>query len=894
MKGNKKERVKKPINRELIIRIIILLVVLSVIFTIVSSLIFSKNLLANTNSEIVNVIRYVENQIDVDDLDTCIKTGETSSKYKQLQLFLNEVLEDFELEYLYIVIPKETVLVNVISATSEEEYARGEEDMLLLEETDAYSPAELKRFSSYWDTNEVNYFIESSDYGGFYTGIKALRNSKGETIALICVDKSIEYVFKLISFFVLGALIIIIVVSFSMAIFLFLWIRKNVTNPIEKLEFSTHTYADENIGNSIQSEIKYIKPDIDTNNEIQSLNDTIYDMTIEIQKRADEKVEAEKRAQIAENQYEVLSQEARTRKKIEDLTKSMKALLENMPSMTFSKDIETGKYVACNQAFAEYANKTSPEGVVGLTDFDLFDEETAKHFVEDDKKAYSMDGTYVLYEDVLDGQGNKRQFQTTKFKFTDDEGKDRLLGMSVDITEMERIKAETIQAKEAYEEARSEIVTYSNIAKALSMDYAYIYYVSLITDQFIEYSSDITKEDLAIERRGNDFFAQSRKDAMLLLHKDDQQQFVNAFYKENIVDKIDKNGSFTLTYRLLVENKPSYVSMKITRMRNDPNHLIIGVNSVEAQMKYQEAMERIKEERLTYSRITALSGDYICIYTVNPNTDDYVQYSATHDYQQLGLDVSGTDFFNKSIKDSVSIVYYEDIERFKASFTKEKVLSSIKEKGLFVLNYRIIKNNVPIYLSLKAAMIEEKDGPQLIVGIINIDEQVKKEQEYAYKLEIERNKANIDALTGVKNKHAYVDEELKLNKDIEDKKEVEFAIIVFDVNGLKRVNDTHGHNAGDQLIKDASSIICNVFKHSPVYRIGGDEFTVIAQGEDYMNIHALLDEVSKINMDNTRNNGVVIACGMSKYQGDRSVSSVFERADSLMYNNKNYLKRIKK
>ncbi len=71
--------------------------------------------------------------------------------------------------------------------------------------------------------------------------------------------------------------------------------------------------------------------------------------------------------------------------------------------------------------------------------------------------------------------------------------------------------------------------------------------------------------------------------------------------------------------------------MKALRMEGDERHIIIGVSSIDAQMRHQEAMERVKEERITYSRITALSGDYIAIYTVDPETDHYFEYSATTD-----------------------------------------------------------------------------------------------------------------------------------------------------------------------------------------------------------------------------------------------------------------------
>ncbi|MBR1820298.1 MAG: hypothetical protein IJ769_01605, partial [Clostridia bacterium] len=74
----------------------------------------------------------------------------------------------------------------------------------------------------------------------------------------------------------------------------------------------------------------------------------------------------------------------------------MKSLLTFMPAMVFSKDAETGVYLSCNQSFAEYAHRASPEDVVGLTDFQIFDEVTAAHFVEDDQKALVMDAPHIF------------------------------------------------------------------------------------------------------------------------------------------------------------------------------------------------------------------------------------------------------------------------------------------------------------------------------------------------------------------------------------------------------------------------------------------------------------------------------------------------------------------
>ena len=613
-------------------------------------------------------------------------------------------------------------------------------------------------------------------------------------------------------------------------------------------------------------------------------------MTGDIKNYIKEKEEADKKAAEAEEENARLAEKAEAAAKIAQISKSMTTLLDNMPALTFYKDSENGKYIACNQAFAEYACRNSPKDVIGLTDFEIFDSETAAHFTEDDKKALSMDVPYILLETVPDAAGNLKYFQTTKLKFKDTAGETRLLGMCVDLTEMASIRNESEKAREAYEAAMSTSLTYSRIAHALSTDYTFIYYVNIDTDEYIEYRNLESGENLNEEQRGHDFFDESRKNALTMLYAGDREVFINAFTKENVLEKIDSNGAFTFTYRLLIDGTPTYMNMKATRIKDDPMHIIFGVYNVDEQMKYRETLQRLDEERTTYSRITALSGDFICIYTVDPETERYVEYSATSDYDELGFAKEGDAFFDKAREDGEKALYYEDKDMFLSMLTRENVLSEVKDHGIFSMKYRLIISGKPEYVMLKAALVNEKGGPQLIIGVNNIDAQIKREQEYDYNLSVARSKANIDALTGVKNKHAYVDTEALLNSLIEERDTIEFAIAVFDVNDLKKTNDTMGHRAGDDLIRGACSIICRTFKHSPVFRVGGDEFAVIAQGQDYENMEALVKEVAEINLKNKQNGGVVVACGMAKYSNERSVAEVFERADNAMYENKHKLK----
>ena len=131
-------------------------------------------------------------------------------------------------------------------------------------------------------------------------------------------------------------------------------------------------------------------------------------------------------------------------------------------------------------------------------------------------------------------------------------------------------------------EEESSGTTYARIARALSADYAYLYYVDLESEKFIEYSPDPRVEDLTVERHGENFFAASRQDAMERLPEEDRKHFTEAFTKENVVKALNDYGSFSLDYKLLNDDVPVRVSMKAMRMQEDLRHIIIGVRNTPA------------------------------------------------------------------------------------------------------------------------------------------------------------------------------------------------------------------------------------------------------------------------------------------------------------------------
>ncbi len=163
---------------------------------------------------------------------------------------------------------------------------------------------------------------------------------------------------------------------------------------------------------------------------------------------------------------------------------------------------------------------------------------------------------------------------------------------------------------------------------------------------------------------------------------------------------------------------------------------------------------------------------------------------------------------------------------------------------------------------------------------------------YAREIGTTKQLAYRDALTGVKNKMAYLEKLKDLEIHVEDGTIMEYAVAVFDVNDLKKVNDTLGHEEGDRYLKEACKFICLRFKYSPVFRIGGDEFAVILEELDYRDRDEIMRGFDEDVDKNQRDGLVVVAGGISVFdpESDESYNDVFMRADRKMYERKEFLK----
>lgn len=162
-------------------------------------------------------------------------------------------------------------------------------------------------------------------------------------------------------------------------------------------------------------------------------------------------------------------------------------------------------------------------------------------------------------------------------------------------------------------------------------------------------------------------------------------------------------------------------------------------------------------------------------------------------------------------------------------------------------------------------------------------------------------KVYVDALTSVRNKGGYTDYMHNLQERMNRGEVKDLAVCMFDCDDLKYINDKYGHDMGDEYLKNAVRLICRIFQHSPVFRVGGDEFTSVLQNDDYSNrdelIEKFYDESRRINeAAHNEWEKINVSLGIALYdeKADKTVEDTTVRADEKMYENKRIRKKKKK
>ncbi len=442
------------------------------------------------------------------------------------------------------------------------------------------------------------------------------------------------------------------------------------------------------------------------------------------------------------------------------------------------------------------------------------------------------------------------------------------------------------------EDARKNSERYTQISNSLAKDYEAIYYINIENGKYFEVSASESYEAMNVPKAGEDFYTETRENAARYAHPDDRKFAVSMYYKETMLKNLEGRTSYSYKYRIMVGDEARYYRF-VVLLSDDKKHFVLCDKDIQDTITAETAMLEKQKTTITFSRIAeSLASNYDVIYYIDTETDEYVGYSANNIFGELTVDQSGEDFYNSARFNASILVHPQDRERFLQLVNKDYLLTTLDERKQAEIEYRHIIDNRVQHTRLSAR--KSSDGKHFILCVENIDDEIRKEREHLRALNTEKELARRDELTGTRNKTAFTELEQSIQENIDRGEEIlPFAIVVCDLNDLKKVNDTEGHQAGDEYIRSSARLLCNIFDHSPVFRIGGDEFAIFLQGDDYDTRKELFERLrSEVRYDIEAGSSPVIAAGMAEYEPDSDMgfSAIFECADRRMYEDKKELK----
>lgn len=455
---------------------------------------------------------------------------------------------------------------------------------------------------------------------------------------------------------------------------------------------------------------------------------------------------------------------------------------------------------------------------------------------------------------------------------------------------------EEYRSREMQKELVRQKEAYNQITKSLAAQYDILYYIDIETGAYVEVSSTESYRKQNVPTTGEDFFSVSRRVLKKNLHPEDMKEVLKIHYKDAMLKNLEHNGVFTCEFRLITNGALKHVR-HTEMLSNDGKHIIVCMRNIDDEIKAKLELRESQLKSETFSQIAeSLASHYDMIYYVDAQTSYYKEFSTHKLYGELEINEEGDDFFETAQLNAEKLIYQEDRDRIKQFINKDNFISRLEKSRQLIEDYRMsIDGGAPKYTRMTVRWSSDKT--HFILCIENRDEEVKKENEQLNALSIANENARKDSLTGIRNKTAFTELENELQNDINEGRNESFAICFCDLNDLKIINDTQGHKAGDDLIRNACRIICQRFAHSPVFRVGGDEFAIILKGNAYDERESTVSAFKRQVEDFLRtDSGPVIAIGLADYiyGEDKTVEEVFRRADERMYEDKMHLKEEKR
>jgi diguanylate cyclase (GGDEF)-like protein len=153
-------------------------------------------------------------------------------------------------------------------------------------------------------------------------------------------------------------------------------------------------------------------------------------------------------------------------------------------------------------------------------------------------------------------------------------------------------------------------------------------------------------------------------------------------------------------------------------------------------------------------------------------------------------------------------------------------------------------------------------------------------------LETAKRQATTDGLTGLHNRH-FLAEQLRLMQSLAERHQQPYAVVAIDIDDLKRVNDTHGHEMGDLALRGFANALRRTIRGSDVgVRTGGDEFLVLLPRASLRDASVLADRIRDAVAAQGRtepHTAITVSLGAAAWRPGRSAEQVLEWADAMLY-----------
>jgi diguanylate cyclase (GGDEF)-like protein len=153
-------------------------------------------------------------------------------------------------------------------------------------------------------------------------------------------------------------------------------------------------------------------------------------------------------------------------------------------------------------------------------------------------------------------------------------------------------------------------------------------------------------------------------------------------------------------------------------------------------------------------------------------------------------------------------------------------------------------------------------------------------------LETAQRQAITDGLTGLHNRH-FLQAQLNLAHSLAARHGRSYAVVAFDVDGLKQVNDTFGHEMGDLALRGFANTLKRTLRTSDVsFRTGGDEFLVLIPQGDLADARMAAERVREATVQQGRaepHTAITVSAGVAAWRPGRTVEQVLEAADAMLY-----------